>query len=216
MLEGFELGNYPGLEGQAYRPGDDELGYELVTVRGQRFRGWLGAHHREAAGGAPGRLFRFEDTELCGFAGAALAELCKRPLEDFRSLGILSFGRQSFESEVRELSFTRGGETLAYRNDGQNRWRTLGSRSDPPAALVRAIDSGLLSPRARRWMVPDPDASLAGTDELSVRLVTSYGGELLFALGTDAGGVSYLRTAEGQRAETNPRALEELKKLFGP
>ena len=216
VLEGFELGNYPGLEGQSYRPGEDELGYEVVTSRGERFRGRLGAPHREAAGGTPGRLFRFEDTELCGFAGEALAELCKRPLDDFRSLRILTFGRQSLESEVRELSFTRGGETLSYRNDGQNHWRTLGTRSDPPAAFVQAIDRGLLSPRARRWLAPDPTASLAGSDEVSVRLVTSYGEELGFALGTDALGVSYLRTEEGQRAETNPGALQELGELFGP
>ena len=133
---------------------------------------------------------------------------------DSRLLG-QGFTQARLESEVQLLAFTRGAETLTYRNDGQNRWRTEGSRSDAPAAFAAAIDRGLLTPRAKSWLSADPEAALAGADEIGVRLVTNYAKELRFALGTDAEGRSYLRTGEGQRAETNPGALDELKKLFG-
>ncbi len=221
VIEGMELGNYPGLEGVDYEPGDDELSYTVHTVRDERFHGRLGAPYVDPTSEEPGRLFLFDTTELCGFAGEELAALCKRPMEEFRSLRIFRFGEKSMEAEVRRVELSSVGEggelaTLVFVNDGQNRWSAEGSQGQAPGAFAGAIDRGLLTQKARSWLAPDPIASRADSAEIRVRIHTSYDTEVSFALGVDAEGRSYCRTLEGQLAETNPGALEELRKLFSP
>ena len=215
LIEGLELGTYPGREGVTFDAGDEGLGFVVRTARGERFEGELGVDHVEEGTGIPGHLFRFPGTELCGFAPAELAELCRRPLDELRSLRIFGFGTQSLEAEVRQIELERRGETRAYVNDGRNLWTIRGRRTNAPGALVGAIDRGLLTLRARAWLAPDPDGERAAPDEIWVRLRTIHGQAVRYTLGRDAEGRAYCRTEEGQLAEIAPDCLAELEKLFG-
>ncbi|MAB80883.1 MAG: hypothetical protein CMJ89_16170 [Planctomycetes bacterium] len=215
LLEHVQLGNYPGLEGVTYGAGDDELRFAVQTVSGLRFSGSLGVSHRERESAAVGRLFLRDGDQLCGWIGEEMIELCGTPLDAFRSLRIFGFGEQSLEAELRQVELTRESETLVYLNDGKNRWTAQGTRTQAPAVFVSALDRGLLSLKARRWLEPDPRGERRDPREVRIEIRTSYGGTLGFSLGRDSGGLSYCRTAEGQLAEVDAACFEELLKLFG-
>ena len=192
---------------ETFEPVEPELSFRVRLANGQRQGGRLGRPTRDPTSGAEGVQYLRDGDELLGVIGADVAELCRRPVDSFRSRRV----HQVLEAEVRLIELTRAGKTFAFRNDGDNRWTTHKTTLPAPEGFTLSLDS-LLNLGARRWL--EPGEAGEGETVLEVGIGRSGLEPLRFSFVRLADERVLCVRASGERAEVDPKLVERLTGLF--
>lgn len=192
---------------EAFEPREPELAFRVRLASGMRQGGRLGRATRDPGSGAEGVQFLRDGDELVGVLGAEVAELCRRPVDAFRSRRVHAV----LEAEVRIVQLTRGGKTYGFLNDGENRWTTQGTTLAAPEGFTLALDA-LLNLGARRWL--EPGEAAQGETALEVGIGLRGNEPLEFAFVRLADGRALCVRKSGERAEVDPKLVERLVALF--
>lgn len=202
-LEGLALGDH--LPGATFEPADPPLALAVELANGARASGRLGAPVRDESSGAQGHQFLRAGDEVPALAGEAAAELCRTPIDRFRTRHV----HRIPESLVRVVELEHDGRTFAFFNSGENVWHVQGTQVGAPRDLVESLD-GLLNLSARRWL----DDAPAAARELSVRLARVQDDPVTITLALLADGRATCTTEAGGAAEVDPALVERLLELF--
>jgi len=192
---------------EAFEPLEPELAFRVRLASGERQGGRLGRATRDPGSGAEGVQYLRDGDELVGVLGAEVAELCRRPVDAFRSRRVHAV----LEAEVRLVQLTRAGKTYGFLNDGENHWTTQGTTLAAPEGFTLVLDA-LLNLGARRWLEPDE----AGTGEPLLEVGIGLRGldPLEFSFVRLADGRALCVRKSGERAEVDPKLVERLVALF--
>ena len=199
-LEGLELA--PPGDGGATLVDPELLGSALyLEVAGETLGGRLSAPG--ASGEHEGVVFQRSGDELQLLGEAWLAELCARPLEEWRSRLLVRL----VEQETKALELEREGQLLRFERDGRGLWRRAGEEREA-AALLPLLDP-LIYLKAGEFLAEDTPL----VDPIRVRFERFQGEPVEFLLGGtpagEAGGPSRARVAGElstlQVADLHPR-----------
>lgn len=205
LLERAQLGEHFPLV--PFEPQEPPASFTLVLANGARLGGRLGQLLRDPRTGAEGLQYLRDGDQVVALIDASLLDLCRRPLESFRSRKV----HRHQESLVRavELEHVSKARRYVYVNSGNNQWTPEGETIRAPAAFEQSLD-GLLNLGAKRWLGDEP----LGDPALTVRLLPLQGEPDEFRFAPLPGGGWACVTADGQRAEVDPPLVEQLLGLF--
>jgi hypothetical protein len=205
LLEKVQLGDY--RPGEAFTPADPPLSFTVVLKNGARLGGALGVPVRDEKSGAQGLQYLRYDDELSALIGTEVAELCRRPLDAFRSREVHRFQ----ESLVRMVELAHAGKSFTFVNNGDNVWTPAGKGIRAPDDFVQCLDP-LLHLAAVRWL--EAGSEPAASPELEVVLHPTSGDPVRFAFARAAAGAVLCTTQDGRVAEVDGKLVERLLGLF--